>query len=135
LQVIDNVCEAALGSIIFDFKNSNLVINFERSSTGNKWKFTASGVIEYVGWDFRFTNIVQEIASYSGLDSSTTEVKELVFGALKGRAIENDDELSSPRVEEVLHRIVEGQLKVASLEAVFGSEMIILAERFELLSL
>ena len=135
MQIFDSICEAVLSSIVFDFKNSSLEINFERSSTASNWKFTASGVIEYVGWDFRFANIVQEIAIYSGLDSSTTEVKELVFGALKGRARENNDDPSSPRVEEVLHKIAEGQLEVASLEAVFGSEMIILAEKFELSSL
>ena len=135
MQIFDSICEAVLASMVFDHKNSSLAINFERSSTASNWKFTASGVIEYCGWDFRFANIVQEIAIYSGLDGGTTEVKELVFGVLKGRARVHNDDSSSPREEEVLHKIVEGQLEVASLEAVFGSEMIILAEKFELLSL
>jgi hypothetical protein len=135
LQILDSICEAVIHSIIFDFKNSSLVINLELNSTASKWKFTATGVIEYVGWDLRFTNIVQEIVIYSDSDGSSTKVKELVFGALKGRARENNDDLSSPREEEVLQKVLAGQLRVASLEAVFGSEMIILAEKYELLNL
>ena len=135
MQIIDTICEAVICSIRFDALNSDLAIEFEHNSTGRKWRFTASGVVEYAGWDFRFTNIVQEIAVYSDLDSDSVEVKDLVFGALEGRARGNDEDVNSPLVNKLLLQIAKGQLQVVSLEAVFGSEMIIVAKNFELSSL
>jgi hypothetical protein len=135
MQILDNICESVVRNIKFDLENSCLIINLEHRSTKNHWQLNAFGVLEFVGWDFKFTNIAQELIIYSGAVSSLPRVKELVFGVLKGRGREIDELLSSPRIEEILQKIATDQLKIALLEAVFGCEMIILAKKIELLKL
>jgi hypothetical protein len=74
MQILDNICESVVRNIKFDLENSCLIINFEHRSTKNYWQLTAFGVLEFVGWDFRFTNIAQELTIYSGADSSFSRV-------------------------------------------------------------
>jgi hypothetical protein len=126
--VFDQVADSRIVGISFNREGHSVEFVFMNLATKVQWKLTASGLKELTGWDIRKSNILDRVIVYSGRECAQIDVVNLVRAARKGNG--EDDSLEEMRLTTILtDQLIAGVLSLASFDAAFGAEFLIVAEK------
>jgi hypothetical protein len=128
--VYDYVADSILQSISFSSDSDSVTFIFTSDFRRKSWRFFAGGVKEFYGWDIRKSNVIDRIEIYSKAECATPHVIELLNGAIFD---DSDINLTGKNVlfAELQTGLVEGKLVLASVEAAYGSEFLLVCEKVE----
>lgn len=115
--------DATLTSIHFGYPEKSLVLLFKTGNGLRRIRLTAEGVVDFVGEEFRYANIVDFVNHYCGNEPSDDVLSEGLKFAFHG----NESDMIPPLLDKHMAMVRSKELTLFEIVPVFGATISILA--------
>lgn len=130
MSQFDELVEATMLSIHFDCPGRTITCCFRQAVTGTHFDLIVEGVVDMIWNEVRMSNIVDEVAVYSGPQCDKPEVTDRLTQIFLGS--ERDAGIVPPLLNEQWKAIREGALMILELVPIYGATALMLAKSVKL---